>query len=52
MSRESSAKTGKTREQVWDYDELRDQDNVDSGIQFCSNDCLVGGTNVKMQGVL
>ena len=44
-------KTGQRREHVCDYDELRDQDNVDSGIQFCSNDYLVGGTNVETQVV-
>ena len=51
-SRKSGAKTGENRNHVSDYDEQQDQDNVDSGIQFCSNDYLVGGTNVKTQGVL
>ena len=45
-------KTGKSREHVCSYDELENQDNVHSGIQFCSNDYLVGGTNVMSQGVL
>ena len=49
---ESDAKTEESRVHDCDYDELRDQDNVDSGFQFCRNDYLVGGTNVKTQGVL
>ena len=50
--RKSGGKIGENRKLVCDYDGLRDQDNIDSGIQFCSNDYLVGGTNVKTQGVL
>ena len=41
--------TGKStgREHVRNYNKLRDQDNVDSGIPFCCNHYVVGGTNVK-----